>query len=279
VGEVLNAICEADFLGFSYGLRPGRSPHRALDALAVEIGAKKVKWVLDADIRDFLGALVHGWLVKFVEPRIGDRRVVRLIQKWLAAGALEDGKRTRSEAGTVQGGSISPLLSNLYLHYMLDLWTERWRRKQAHGDVVIVRLADDFAVGLQRHEESERFLDQLRERFAKFGLALHPEKTRLIEFGRFADRDRRERGDGKPETLNFLGFTHICAKTRNGCHFTVLRQTTKDRLRAKLKVVKGELTRRMHEPIAKMGVYLRSVLLGHYRDYGVPSNYRARKPL
>jgi RNA-directed DNA polymerase len=242
--------------------------------LAVGIGTKKVNWVLDADIRDFFGTLVHGWLVKFVEHRIGDKRVVRLIQKWLAAGVLEDGKRTRSEAGTVQGGSISPLLSNIYLHYVFDLWIERWRRKQAHGDVVVVRFADDFVVGFQHREEAERFLDELRERFAKFGLALHPEKTRLIEFGRFADRDRRGRGDRKPETFNFLGFTHICMKTQKG-HFTVLRQTMKNRLRAKLKVVKAELTRRMHEPIPAMGAYLRSVLLGHYRYYGVPLNRRA----
>jgi len=172
------------------------------------------------------------------------------------------------------GGVISPLLSNIYLHYVFDLWTERWRRKQARGDVVVVRFADDFVVGFQHHEEAERFLGELRERFAKFGLALHPEKTRLIEFGRYADRDRRERGDGKPETFNFLGFTHICTKTRKG-HFTVLRQTMKNRLRAKLKVVKTELSQRMHEPIAKMGAYLRSVLLGHYRYYGVPLNYRA----
>jgi RNA-directed DNA polymerase len=274
VVEVLNVIYESDFLGFSYGFRPGRSPHQALDALAVGIGTKKVNWVLDADIRGFFDTLDHGWLVKFVEHRIGDKRIVRLIQKWLAAGVLEDGKRTRSEAGTVQGGSISPLLSNIYLHYVFDLWTERWRRKQARGDVVVVRFADDFVVGFQHHEEAERFLGELRERFAKFGLALHPEKTRLIEFGRYANRDRRERGDGKPETFNFLGFTHICTKTRKG-YFTVLRQTMKNRLRAKLKVVKTELNRRMHEPIAKMGAYLRSVLLGHYRYYGVPLNYRA----
>src|SRR5262245_6046695 len=186
VVEVLNAIYEQDFLGFSYGFRPGRSPHQALDALAVGIGTKKVKWVLDADIRGFFDTLDHGWLVKFVEHRVGDRRVVRLIQKWLAAGVLEDGRQTRSEVGTVQGGSISPLLANLYLHYVFDLWAQRWRRRQARGDVVVVRFADDFIVGFERRDEAERFLAELRERFARFGLELHPEKTRLVEFGRYA---------------------------------------------------------------------------------------------
>ena len=213
VAEVCSAICEADFLGFSYGFRPGRSPHQALDATTVGITKKKVNWVLDADIRDFFGTLVHEWLVKFVEHRIGDKRVVRLIQKWLNAGVMEDGKRVRSEVGTIQGGSISPLLANIYLHYALDLWAQRWRKTQARGDVVIVRFCDDFVVGFEHREEAERFLTDLRERFAKFGLGLHPDKTRLIEFGRFADKSRRERGDGKPESFNFLGFTHICGKT------------------------------------------------------------------
>jgi group II intron reverse transcriptase/maturase len=273
VAEVLNAIYETDFVGFSYGFRPGRSPHGALDALAVGIGTRKVGWVLDADIRGFFDTLDHGWLVKFVEHRIGDRRVVRLIQKWLAAGVLEDGKRTRSEMGTVQGGSISPILSNLYLHYVSDLWVQQWRKK-ARGDVIVVRFADDFVVGFQHQEEAKRFLDELSERFAKFGLALHSDKTRLVEFGRFADRDRRWRGDGKPETFHFLGFTHICTKTQKG-HFTVLRQTMKKRMRAKLAAVKAELRRRMHKPIAELGAYLRSVVKGHYQYYGVPLNYRA----
>jgi len=271
VVEVLNAICEEDFLGFSYGFRPGRSPHQALDALSVGIWKKKVNWVLDADIRDFFGTLVHEWLVKFVEHRIGDRRVVRLIQKWLAAGVLEDGKRTRSEVGTVQGGSISPLLANIYLHYVFDLWAQRWRQKQARGDVVIARFADDFVVGFEHRQEAERFLAELRERFTKFGLALHPDKTRLIEFGRHADKNRRGRGDGKPETFNFLGFTHSCAKTRKGW-FTVLRQTTRQRWQAKLKTVRAELKRRLHDAVPEVGAYLRSVALGHYRYYGVPMN-------
>src|SRR5437867_7935806 len=203
--EVLNAIYETDFLGFSYGFRPGRSQHSALDALYVGLLTKKVNWVLDLDIRGFFDTIDHGWLVKFVEHRIADQRVVRLIQKWLSAGVLEDGKRTRSEMGTVQGGSISPLLANLYLHYVFDLWAQRWRRRQAQGDVVVVRFADDFVVGFEHRAEAERFLAELRERFARFGLELHPDKTRLIEFGRFADRDRRQRGGGKPETFNFLG--------------------------------------------------------------------------
>jgi group II intron reverse transcriptase/maturase len=271
VVEVLNAIYEADFLGFSYGFRPERNPHQALDALTVGVMTKKVNWVLDADIRAFFDTLDHGWLVKFIEHRVADRRVVRLIQKWLSAGVLEDGQRTRSEVGTVQGGSISPLLANLYLHYVFDLWVRRWRRKQARGDVVVVRFADDFVVGFEHREEAERFLAELRERFARFGLELHPDKTRLIEFGRFAAPDRRQRGGGKPETFNFLGFTHSCAKTRAG-KFTVLRQTMRTRLRAKLEEVKTELRRRLHDPIPEQGAYLGSVVRGHVRYYGVPMN-------
>src|SRR2546426_2823196 len=268
VVEVLNAIYEADFLGFSYGFRPERNPHQALDALTVGVMTKKVNWVLDADIRAFFDTLDHGWLVKFVEHRVADRRVVRLIQKWLSAGVLEDGKRTRSEVGTVQGGSISPLLANLYLHYVFDLWAQRWRTKQARGDVVVVRFADDFVVGFEHRNEAEQFLVELRERFARFGLELHPDKTRLIEFGRFADRDRRQRGGGKPETFNFLGFTHSCGKTRRG-RFTVLRQTVRQRWQAKLKAVKAELRRRLHDPLSAVGGYLRSVVMGHVRYYGV----------
>lgn len=271
VVEVLNAIYDTDFLGFSYGFRPGRSPHDALDALSTGLLTKKVNWVLEADIQSFFDTLQHGWLVKFIEHRVADRRVVRLIQKWLNAGVLEDGERTCSEVGTVQGGSISPLLANIYLHYVFDLWVQRWRQTQAHGDVVVVRFADDFVVGFQYRHEAERFLAELRERFAKFGLALHPTKTRLIEFGPFADRSRRGRGQGKPETFNFLGFTHICGKKRSGM-FTVLRQTIRQRLQAKLHEVKTELRRRMHFPIPEQGAYLRSVVGGHIRYYGVPMN-------
>jgi group II intron reverse transcriptase/maturase len=271
VVAVLNAIYEVDFLGFSYGFRPGRSPHQALDALAVGITTKRVNWVLDADIRGFFDTLDHGWLVKFVEHRVADRRVVRLIQKWLNAGVLEEGQRTRSEVGTVQGGSISPLLANIYLHYVFDLWVRRWRKTRARGDVVVVRFADDFVVGFEHREEAEQFLAELRERFVQFGLTLHPDKTRLIEFGRFADRDRRGRGDGKPETFNFLGFTHSCGKTRKG-KFTVLRQTVRQRWQAKLKAVKAELRRRLHEPLSAVGGYLGAVVRGHVQYYGVPMN-------
>jgi len=271
VVEVLSAIYEQDFLGFSYGFRPGRSAHQALDALAVGIEWKRVNWVLDADIRDFFGTLNHEWLVRFVEHRVADRRVVRLIQKWLRAGVLENGQRIRSETGTVQGGSISPLLANVYLHYVFDLWAQRWRRRVAHGDVVVVRFADDFVAGFEHRKEAEGFLAELRERFTRFGLALHPDKTRLIEFGRFADQNRRGRGDGKPETFNFLGFTHSCSKTRKG-RFTVQRQTMRRRWQAKLCALNAELRRRMHDPIPEQGAYLRSVMLGHTRYYGVPRN-------
>jgi group II intron reverse transcriptase/maturase len=271
VVEVLNAIYEQDFLGFSYGFRPKRSPHQALDALTVGIETKRVNWVLDADIQGFFDTLNHEWLVRFLEHRVADRRVVRLIQRWLRAGVLEDGTRSRREIGTVQGGSISPLLANVYLHYVFDLWVQRWRRTQARGDVVVVRFADDFVVGFEHREDAERFLAELRERFARFGLTLHPDKTRLIEFGRHADRKRRDRGDGKPETFNFLGFTHSCGKTRKGW-FTVLRQTMRRRWQAKLREVNLELRRRLHDPIPEQGAYLRAVATGHTRYYGVPRN-------
>ena len=271
VVEVLDAICSADFLGFSYGFRPGRSPQDALDALSTGLLTQRVNWGLDADIRSFFDTLAHGGLVKFLEHRVGDRRVVRLIQKWLNAGVLEDGERTYSEVGTVQGGSISPLLANLYLHYVFDLWVQRGRQTQAAGDVVVGRFADDFVVGFQYRPEAERFLAELRERFAKFGLALHPGKTRLIEFGPVAARNRQGRGQGKPETFNFLGFTHICGKKRSG-RFTVLRQPIRQRLQAKLQAVKAELRRRMHFPIPEQGAYLRSVGGGHIRSFGVPMN-------
>ena len=271
VVEVLNAIYEQDFLGFSYGSRPGRNPHQALDALTTGIMTKKVNWVLDADLRGFFDTLDHGWLVKFIEHRVGDRRVVRLIQKWLSAGVLEDGKRIRSDVGTVQGGSVSPLLANLYMHYVFDLWVQQWRRKRARGDVIVVRFVDDFVVGFEHRQEAEQFLVELRERLASFGLELHPNKTRLIEFGRYAATNRRRRGQGKPETFNFLGFTHSCAKTRKG-GFTVLRQTMRKRWQAKLKALNVELRQRMHRPIPEQGAYLRAVVAGHVRYYGVPRN-------
>ena len=275
VVEVLNAIYEVDFLGFSYGFRPGRSPHQALDALTVGIVDRKVNWVIDADIRSFFDTLKHEWLVRFVEHRIGDRRVVRLIQKWLRAGVLEDGVRATSEIGTVQGGSISPLLANLYLHYVFDLWLQRWRGK-ARGDVVVVRFADDFVVGFEHQDEAERFLTELGERFAQFGLELHPDKTRLFEFGRSAARDRERRGVGKPTTFDFLGFTHACGQTRAG-RFKVLRQTARKRLQVKLAEVAATLRVRLHWPVPKLGAWLGSVVRGHVRYFGVPDNSRACK--
>ena len=269
--EVLNTIYEPEFLGFSYGFRPKRNQHQALDALTVGIKTRRVNWVLDADIRSFFDTLKHEWLVKFLEHRIGDGRVVRLIQKWLRAGVIESGKRIEQEEGTVQGGSISPLLANLYLHYVLDLWVQKWRKTQARGDIIIVRYADDFVMGFEHRHEAERFLTELRERVAQFGLALHPDKTRLIEFGRHAAVRRERHGKGKPETFNFLGFTHICSKTRKG-RFTVLRHTMRTKAGAKLTEIKAELRRRMHQPIREQGKYLRSVLIGHHRYYGVPLN-------
>jgi RNA-directed DNA polymerase len=272
--EVLNAIYENDFLGFSYGFRPGRSPHLAVDALAVGIMRRKVSWVLDADIRSFFDTLRHEWLVRFVEHRIADRRIVRLIQKWLNAGVLEEGKRIRKGEGTVQGGSISPLLSNIYLHYVFDLWVHWWRRHRATGDVIVVRFADDWVAGFQYQSDAQKFLRELKERFACFGLELHSEKTRLIEFGRFAAQSRLARGQGKPETFDFLGFTHICGRKRNG-KFTVLRKTVRKRWQNKLKEVSRELRTRMHRPVPEQGAYLKSVLLGHMRYYGVPMNGRS----
>ena len=270
--EVLNAIYETDFLGFSYGFRPGRSPHRALDALYTGLLTRKVNWVLDVDIKRFFDGISHDWLLKFVEHRIADRRVVRLIQKWLNAGVLEDGKHLRVEEGTPQGGSASPLLANLYLHYVFDLWVQAWRRKQAHGDVIVVRFADDIVLGFQVKSDAERFRAELTERFRKFALELHPDKTRLLEFGPMAAGNRKRRGEGKPETFNFLGFTHICGKKRSNGMFTVVRQTMRKRLQAKLKAVKTELRRRLHYPIPDVGQWLRSAVSGHFRYYGVPRN-------
>lgn len=271
---VLNAIYEVDFLGFSYGFRPGRSQHMALDALSVAIGRERVRWVLDADIRGFFATIDHGWLIKFVEHRIGDQRVTCLIQKWLKAGVLEDGEQRRSEEGTPQGGSISPLLANIYLHYVFDLWAHQWRRKHCRGRVSMVRYADDIVLGFERHQEAEQFLQALGQRFANFGLKLHPEKTRLIEFGLFARENRRQRGQGKPETFNFLGFTHFCGQNRDG-RFRVGRRTMAKRMRAKLAEIKVELKRRRHVPVPRVGVWLQSVLRGHDWYYGVPFNYAA----
>jgi RNA-directed DNA polymerase len=274
VVEVLNAVYEQDFLGFSYGFRSGRSPHDALDALHVGIRRKKVSWVLDADIRDFFTSLDWGWLERFLEHRIADRRVLRLIQKWLRAGVIEDGEWSKIEEGTAQGASVSPLLANVYLHYVFDLWADHWRRRYARGEVIFVRFADDWVAGFEHRDDAERFLVDLRERFAKFCLELHPDKTRLIEFGRFAAERRARRGDRKPETFTFLGFTHICAEDKHG-RFKLRRVTNKQRMTTKLKTVKAELTRRRHLPIPEQGDWLASVLRGHYRYYAVPDNGEA----
>lgn len=272
--EVLNAIYEEDFLGFSYGFRPGRGQHDALDALAVGIESTKVNWILDADIAGFFDAVSHEWLLRFVEYRIGDRRVTRLISKWLKAGVTEDGQTTPTATGTPQGAVISPLLANLYLHYVFDLWAHRWRRCQARGNVIIVRYADDIVVGFEHEGDARTFLAELRERMARFALGLHPEKTRLIEFGRHAAADRARRGQGKPETFNFLGFTHICGRTRRGA-FQLRRKTRRDRMRAKLAAIKQELRRHLHAPIPEQGAWLRRVVGGHFAYYGVPTNGRA----
>ena len=269
--EVLNGIYEQDFLDFSYGYRPRRSQHEALDALYLGL-EKKVDWVLEGDISAFFDMMDHEWLMKFLEHRIADQRVLRLIRKWLKAGVLEREQWTSSEEGTPQGGSASPLLANIYLHYVFDLWVQHWRKTKAKGEVIVVRWADDFVVGFPHQPEAERFHNELRERFAQFKLKLHPEKTRVIEFGRFAIERRKRRGQGKPETFNFLGFTHICAKKRSNGMFTVLRRTMSKRKRAKLKAVKVELRKRMHQRVAEVGQWLRSVVEGHNRYYGVPTN-------
>jgi RNA-directed DNA polymerase len=276
VVEVLNAVYEADFKGFSYGFRPGRKPHDALDALTVGITQRRVNWVLDADIRDFFGQLDHDWLRKFLRHRIADERVLRLIDKWLTVGVIEDGTWTESDQGSPQGASLSPLLANVYLHYVLDWWVAWWRDHHAKGDVIIVRWADDFVIGFRDEQDAQQFLAELRQRLATFGLELHPDKTRLIEFGRYAAERRRKRGAGKPETFDYLGFTHICATTRAG-RFSIKRITIAKRMRAKLAEIKVELRRRWHLPIPEQGQWLAAVLRGHYAYYAVPGNTDAVK--
>ena len=269
--EVLNAIYETDFLGFSYGFRPGRSQHQALDALYTGLLTRKVNWVLDLDIKSFFDGLSHEWLVKFIEHRVADRRVVRLIQKWLNAGVMEEGKWSETKTGTPQGSVISPTLANIYLHYVFDLWVDAWRKKCAQGDVIAVRYADDTVLGFQHQAEADRFLGDLRERLRKFGLELHPDKTRRIEFGRFAEQNRKRKGEGKPETFGFLGFTHISGKDRNG-NFTVKRRTIRKRMRAKLREIKQQLYQRMHDPVAQTGEWLKSVVKGYFNYHAVPGN-------
>jgi RNA-directed DNA polymerase len=272
VVTILNPIYEVDFKGFSYGFRSGRSPHQALDALTVGIQRKRVNWVLDADIRGFFDNLSHEWTMKFVEHRVADRRILRLIRKWLKAGVSEDGQWSETKLGTPQGAVASPLIANVYLHYLFDLWADVWRKKVAKGDVIVVRYADDLVVGFQHRTDAERFLKEFRERLAKFGLELHPEKTRLIEFGRFAARNRKLRGEGKPETFNFLGFTHYCGQRHKSGTFTVWRITAKTRMVAKLKAIKVELQRRMHDRMAEVGAWLRKVVLGYYQYHAIPGN-------
>jgi RNA-directed DNA polymerase len=271
---VLEAIYEEDFLGFSYGFRPGRGPHDALDALAVAIGTRKVNYILDADIQSFFDRVSHEWLVRFLEHRIADKRMLRLILKWLTVGVLEDGFVVPGEVGTGQGSVISPLLANVYLHYTFDLWAEQWRRREAKGDMIIIRYADDIVVGFQHEADAKRFWDDMERRLAKFALTLHPEKTRLIEFGRYAAEHRARRGLGKPETFNFLGLRHICGVTRRG-KFLLRRHTRADRMRAKLKEIKVELMRRRHQPIPAQGRWLGQVVGGFFGYHAVPTNAAA----
>ncbi|HKX04854.1 MAG TPA: group II intron reverse transcriptase/maturase [Methylomirabilota bacterium] len=271
---VLNNIYEADFLGFSYGFRPGRGPHDALDALTTGLKRKKVNWVLDADLADFFTRLDHSWLRRFLEHRVADKRMLRLIQKWLKAGVIEDGTWAACDEGTPQGATVSPLLANVYLHYVLDLWVDQWRRRQARGDMIYVRFADDYIVGFEHQEEAERFQTDLRERLAKFALELKVEKTRLVEFGRYAAEQRAARNLGRPQTFDFLGFTHICAKTRSGA-FQVKRITISKRMRTKLRDVNDELKRRKHLPIPEQGRWLGAVVRGHNAYYAVPGNIDA----
>ena len=273
VVTILNEIYEVDFKGYSYGFRPGREPHQALDALHVGITRKRVNWIFDADIREFFDHVQHEWLMQFLGHRIADRRVLRLIQKWLKVGALEGGEWLACEEGTPQGAVASPLLANVYLHYVFDQWVEAWRKKVARGDMVVVRYADDLVVGFQHRADAERFQEEFRERLAKFGLEVHPEKTRLIEFGRQAWAKRKQPGKGKLETFQFLGFTHYCGENSKG-YFTVWRETVKKRMRAKLSEVKQELRTRMHEPIAQTGKWLKQVVQGYYQYHAVPGNLR-----
>lgn len=272
--EVLNAVYEEDFLGFSYGFRPGRSPHRALDAWATALTEKKVNWVIDLDVCSFFDRLCHSWLVRFLQHRIVDKRILRLIQKWLRAGILEDGQWKPTEMGSPQGATVSPLLANVYLHYVFDLWADHWRKHQATGEVVIIRFADDGVVGFEKEGDARSFLEQLRERMQKFQLELHPDKTRLVRFGRFAGRDCHQEGRRKPETLAFLGFTHICGRSCKG-KFLLLRHTIAKRQKAKLKEIKRVLQSRRHDPIPEQGCWLKRVVAGHYNYYGVPTNVRA----
>jgi len=268
---VLNQIYETDFADFSYGFRENRSQHDALDALYVGITSRKINWILDADIKGFFDNLNHEMLLNLLKKRIGDKRVLRLISKWLKTGYIEDGKRIRQETGTPQGSVISPLLANVYLHYVLDTWAACWRRTKAKGDMIIVRYADDFVIGFQYHEEAETFLADLEQRLSSYELTLHPKKTRLIEFGRYAASNRKRKGKGKPETFDFLGFTHMCTTNRKG-YFFLRRKTIRKRFKKKLEAVKGELKKKMHAKLNVTGKWLAAVITGHVNYYGVPGN-------
>jgi RNA-directed DNA polymerase len=274
VGTVLNQIWEEDFLGFSYGFRPGRSQHDALDALYVGVTRKKVSWILDLDIRAFFDTIDHAWMVRFIKHRIGDTRVVRLLQKWLKAGVLEQGRWSETEQGVPQGATISPILANLYLHYVLDLWANQWRQKKARGEVMMIRYADDVVLGFQYKTDAERFLAECRERLGKFGLELHPEKTRLLEFGIYAPERRKERGLGRPETFDFLGFTHFCRRNPQTGYFEIRRKTIGQRMTAKLKEIAVKLRQRLHEPIASTLKWLQSVVRGYFQYHAVPGNWQ-----
>jgi RNA-directed DNA polymerase len=273
VVEVLNAVYEADFLGFSYGFRPGRRQHDALDALAVGITRTDVNFIVDADIEKFFDRISHWWLIRLLEHRIGDPRILRLIRKWLKAGVMEDGVWTQLGAGTPQGAVISPLLANVYLHYVYDLWVQRWRHRQVRGNMIVVRYADDTVVGFERRDEAERFLSEMRLRMEQFGLSVHPHKTRLIEFGRHAAKRRTERGLGKPETFNFLGFTHICGRTRRGA-FALRRLTRRDRMQLALRRIRVQLHRIRHRAIPEQGVWLRQVVQSYFAYHAAPTNAR-----
>src|SRR5664279_419101 len=272
VVTVLSAIYEVDFLGFSYGFRPGRGQHNALDALTAGIKSRKVNWIVDADIRSFFDEIDHGWMLRFLEHRIDDQRIIRLIRKWLEAGVIEDGRRIPAQRGTPQGAVASPLLANIYLHYVFDLWVKHWRKHHATGDVIVVRYADDIVAGFEQRADAERFLQEWKDRLQKFGLDLHPDKTRLIEFGRHAAENRKQRGEGKPEVFNFLGFTHMCGKTRKSGRFIVQRKTIRKRLSAKLNELKEELRQRWHQPTAEVGKWLKSVVQSYFNYHAVPGN-------
>jgi group II intron reverse transcriptase/maturase len=271
VVTVLSAIYEEDFLGFSYGFRPGRGQHHALDALTAGIKSRKVNWIVDADIRSFFDEIEHEWMLRFLEHRIADQRIVRLIRKWLQAGVIEDGKRVPAVQGTPQGAVISPLLANIYLHYAFDLWIQHWRKAPGRGKVTVVRYADDSVVGFEEARTARAFLEALQERLAKFGLSLHPDKTRLIEYGRYAAERRRKRGQGRPETFDFLGFTHCCGTDLQG-KFQVVRVTIKKRMRDTLTAIREKLFQRRHEPVPVQGEWLRRVLNGYFQYHAVPTN-------